>query len=86
MGIKYYNPKPIKNFIGREFEQEKIHSITNKQESAILVVHGRRRVGKTELIERIFQGRNILKFEGEEGGDFKCSNESCLTRTFQIHE
>jgi len=33
------------------------------------VVHGRRRVGKTELIEQVFRERNLLKFEGVEGQD-----------------
>ena len=31
------------------------------------MVHGRRRVGKTELLEQFFRGRNLLKFEGIEG-------------------
>ena len=32
-----------------------------------MIVHGRRRVGKTELIEQHFAKRNLLKFEGREG-------------------
>lgn len=56
------------NFVGRDFEQQQLLAQTKTGEAAITVVYGRRRIGKTELIEQTFINRNILKFEGIEGG------------------
>lgn len=56
-------------FIGREREIEKLKKIADVEESSILIVSGRRRCGKTELIEQSYRHRNVLKFEGIEGKD-----------------
>lgn len=58
-----------KQFIGRTEEQKKLKQIAEKKEAAIIVVYGRRRVGKTELLEQTFHDRHLLKFEGIEGED-----------------
>ena len=58
------NKKQI--FIGREAEIKRLNSIINSEESAIISIYGRRRVGKTALIEHVFQKRKLLKFEGVE--------------------
>lgn len=60
--------KENKQFIGREFERQRIAQIDSMKRASILVVYGRRRVGKTELIEQVFRNRNLLKFEGLESG------------------
>lgn len=57
------------HFIGRKSEKEYILEAANAGEASILVVYGRRRVGKTELIEHILHGRNLIKLEGVEDGD-----------------
>ncbi len=54
-------------FIGRQDELKQLASIANRREASIIVTYGRRRVGKTELLEQAFRDRNILKFEGIEG-------------------
>src|SRR3990167_7154511 len=36
------------------------------KEASTVIVYGRRRIGKTELLEQTFRDRNILKFEGIE--------------------
>jgi AAA+ ATPase superfamily predicted ATPase len=59
--------KRNKSFVGRIHELEKLSRISNRDEASIVVVYGRRRVGKTELLEQAFRKRNILKFEGIEG-------------------
>ncbi len=59
--------KTNKNFIGRNFELQKLSEISKRNEASIIVTYGRRRVGKTELLEQAFKKRNILKFEGVEG-------------------
>lgn len=64
------SPKKIekmKNFIGRRLEWNRLTEIGKSQEPSILVVYGRRRVGKTELLEQVYADRNILKFEGIKG-------------------
>ena len=64
-------PKKIKkmeNFVGRKAEWKRLTAIgQTSSEPAILVVYGRRRIGKTELLEQVFAKRNILKFEGIRG-------------------
>lgn len=55
------------NFIGRAFEIGKLRTIATANEANIIVMYGRRRVGKTELLEQSFRLRNLLKFEGIEG-------------------
>ncbi|MBN1684860.1 MAG: AAA family ATPase [Gammaproteobacteria bacterium] len=65
--MKPYHVVFNENFVGRDFELERLSRIDENQESAIIVVYGRRRVGKTELIEQAFRKRNLLKFEGLEG-------------------
>ncbi len=56
-----------RNFIGRLFELKNLKKVEDNQEATIVVLYGRRRVGKTELIEQAFRERNLLKFEGIEG-------------------
>ncbi len=54
-------------FIGRESEKAQLAKISKTNESSIIIVSGRRRSGKTELLEQSFRNRNVLKFEGVEG-------------------
>lgn len=61
----YHVPKN-EFFVGRQFEAKQIYEICTLPGSKILVVHGRRRVGKTELLEQLLRERNLLKFEGRE--------------------
>ncbi len=56
-------------FIGRKEELKYIQEAAELGEAAILVVYGRRRVGKTELIEYALHARNLLKLEGVEDGN-----------------
>lgn len=54
-------------FIGRTKELVQLAKIGQSDKAHILILYGRRRVGKTELIEQAYRDRNILKFEGLEG-------------------
>lgn len=54
-------------FIGRKEELKFLSSIGSQDEASLLIVYGRRRVGKTELIEHAYKERGLLKFEGIEG-------------------
>lgn len=56
-----------KRFIARKKELQTIAQFLDNSESPkILTVYGRRRVGKTELIEFAFKNQKVLKFEGLE--------------------
>lgn len=60
--------KKMENFVGRKAEWQRLAAVGRaSEEPAILVVYGRRRIGKTELLEQVFAERNILKFEGIKG-------------------
>ncbi len=65
--MKTYLIKENKKFIGRKRELQIIHQLDQQDSAQILVCYGRRRVGKTELIEQAFRQSKILKFEGLQG-------------------
>ncbi|MBF0360402.1 MAG: ATP-binding protein [Oligoflexia bacterium] len=52
------------NFVGRIEEIKQLHKIRSANEASIILVMGRRRVGKTELVEQFFINDIVLKFEG----------------------
>ncbi|MES2199012.1 MAG: ATP-binding protein [Chlamydiota bacterium] len=58
-------------FIGRKEELKYIEGALRTKEANILIVYGRRRIGKTELIEHALGERNLLKLEGVEDGNTK---------------
>jgi len=55
-----------KNFVGRSEEIKRLSQLKNHNEAVMIVLYGRRRVGKTELLEQVFRDRQLLKFEGLE--------------------
>lgn len=59
-----YIVRTNKNFINRKREWQLLKEVDDRKDSAFIVVSGRRRIGKTELIEQFFKGKPILKFEG----------------------
>lgn len=59
--------KKMQNFVGRRTEWERLTAVGQAKEPNILVVYGRRRIGKTELLEQVYANRDILKFEGIRG-------------------
>ncbi|MFA6263271.1 MAG: ATP-binding protein [Candidatus Babeliales bacterium] len=65
--MKALSIKIKKNFVGRFLELERLRAIGSSNEASIIIMYGRRRIGKTELLEQAFRTRNILKFEGIEG-------------------
>jgi len=58
-------------FVGRQDEMQTISRAATAPEASILIVYGRRRIGKTELIEHALNTRNLLKLEGVEDGNTK---------------
>lgn len=66
------------DFVGREFEKGRLKEFTSARGAKILTVYGRRRIGKTELLEQYFRNRNILKFEGLEDASIPKQKESFI--------
>lgn len=62
--MKYLQVPKNTNFVGRKTEIARLERLQKTDEAKILVFYGRRRVGKTELIEQFFAKKKILKFEG----------------------
>jgi len=54
--------KPI--FIGREYELGRFNDLLSKRTASIAVVRGRRRVGKSRLIEKFAEGTKFYRFIG----------------------
>jgi uncharacterized protein len=68
-----------KTFIERRFEQTLLKQIAESNEASIVIVYGRRRVGKTEMLEQTYRNRNILKFEGLENQDDATQQQHVLS-------
>ncbi len=51
-------------FVGRFNELEKLRNLTRKKTSSLIVVYGRRRVGKSRLIEEFSKEFRFLRFSG----------------------
>lgn len=66
-GCDWQVGKSDMKFIGRTTELAQIHAACKTGEASLIVVYGRRRVGKTTLIEKAFSETRVLKFEGIEG-------------------
>src|SRR5687767_13758748 len=58
--------RPTPDFIGRERELAKLKRLLDSPSAEIAVLYGRRRVGKTLLLEHVLTGRNALFFEALE--------------------
>lgn len=54
-------------FIGREPELKHLNRLYRQKESQLVVIYGRRRVGKSTLVEQFVEGKKHLRFEGLEG-------------------
>ena len=57
--------------IGREKEQEKLKEALEKEESQLIAVYGRRRVGKTYLIENTLAKEIIFDITGIKGASIR---------------
>jgi hypothetical protein len=79
MTIELNSQYPVNpRFVGRDFERTSLLEAAQSQEAIIIVVYGRRRIGKTELVEQTFRDRNLLKLEGVEGGDIQAQIKRVL--------
>lgn len=56
-------------FIGRKKEIQVLREPNWRNAGQLIVIYGRRRVGKTALVNEAYAGTTLWKFEGIEGGD-----------------
>ncbi|GHU89128.1 hypothetical protein FACS1894155_05420 [Bacteroidia bacterium] len=61
----------MKDIIGRITERNRLTEYLNSGKSELLVVYGRRRVGKTFLIKQFFHGKFTFYFSGAENANKK---------------
>ena len=55
-------------FVDREFELKSLEGICRKPGPGFVVVYGRRRVGKTELIKEFSKGKELIYFLADKRG------------------
>lgn len=53
--MKFYAIKENPRFVGRRSEWQRLDEISKREMACLIAVYGRRRVGKTELIEQYFR-------------------------------
>src|ERR1700730_10910113 len=51
-------------FIGREAELQRLNDLLKKKTASLVVIKGRRRIGKSRLIEEFARGKKFLEFSG----------------------
>jgi AAA+ ATPase superfamily predicted ATPase len=51
-------------FIGREYERSQLETLLMKKTASLVVVYGRRRIGKSRLIENFGKDFNLMTFSG----------------------
>ncbi|MBF0316288.1 MAG: ATP-binding protein [Oligoflexia bacterium] len=78
--MRSHTIKQNHGFIGRKRELNILQKIQEAKESAIVVVHGRRRVGKTELIEQFYRKHLVFKFEGLQVASELQQLSECVSR------
>jgi len=54
-------------FVGREDEISSLNRLYKGKKSNLVVIYGRRRIGKSALVDKLCKGKSFLKFEGLEG-------------------
>src|SRR5215467_3307568 len=52
------------SFIGREVERKKLDSLSNSNKSVLVVLKGRRRIGKSRLVSEFAKDKALLSFAG----------------------
>lgn len=51
-------------FVGRRSELNKLHELKNRNVASLVVIKGRRRIGKSRLVEEFSKGKRIYSFSG----------------------
>jgi hypothetical protein len=65
----------FKQFINREKELDYLNSAYESDRSEFIVIYGRRRIGKTELLKKFADKKNAIYFLADERGDHENLSE-----------
>ena len=72
-------------FLGRVQEKSLLRRWANETDGSYLsVIYGRRRIGKTRLVEESFKDATLLKFEGLEGQPTNEQQRQFLARLAEL--
>ena len=71
-------------FIGREYEIRQLEKYRNSKESEFVTVYGRRRVGKTTLLNEFCKDKEAIFFPAEQSND-KLNLEKFSRLVFQYY-
>jgi hypothetical protein len=52
------------NFVGRDYEQNRLSTALRKKTPSLIVIKGRRRIGKSRLIKEFARGHRFYHFTG----------------------
>jgi len=72
-------------FIGREDQLQKLHDLLSKKTASIVVIKGRRRVGKSRLIEEFCHGMQSYTFSGLAPEDHITAQDQRNEFAHQLH-
>ncbi len=70
----------LMSFIGRKFEQNKLNNLYADKMGRIVVIYGRRRIGKSELIHEFCKNKKSIFFEGLEHESTKAQINNFVIR------
>ena len=78
-------------FIGRERELETLNKLYSSNKFEFMVIYGRRRVGKTALINQFIKDKNAIYFMGVESNAIEtkgtfASFQAALDHVFRLSE
>ena len=54
----------MSDFVGREYELELLNKLLTKKTASLVVIKGRRRIGKSRLVEEFAKHYNFYSFSG----------------------
>ena len=69
--------------IGRELEMEKLEQLYNSDNFEFLVMYGRRRVGKTTILQEFAEKHDVIFYSAQEKNDGL--NLQDFSRTLQLY-
>lgn len=71
-------------FIGRAYEEKILQREYLKDEASFVILYGRRRIGKSRLVNEFYKDKNLWRFEGLEGLSTAKQIRAFLTRLSEI--
>lgn len=73
--------KQVSHLLGRKVESKLLREYAQKPTAQLICVYGRRRIGKSFLLEQVFKDKKFLQFEGleNEHSDVQINNLTTIS-------